>query len=110
MVAMVWQGKGVVKGGRVLVGATNPADAVGVLLFYVDIAGAWLHPRRLLHRRGQERDSRQRLCGECQQGDCSLVRREGVDQLGALSEELGLREVSSSEVPSVILRLSAAMK
>jgi len=27
VVAMVWQGQGVVKGGRVLVGATNPADA-----------------------------------------------------------------------------------
>jgi len=28
MVAMVWEGKGVVKNGRTIVGATNPADAV----------------------------------------------------------------------------------
>jgi len=28
VVAMVWEGKGAVKTGRVLVGATNPADAV----------------------------------------------------------------------------------
>jgi len=27
VVAMVWQGKNAVRGGRVLVGATNPADA-----------------------------------------------------------------------------------
>jgi len=28
VVAMVWQGKGVVKGGRTLIGATNPADSL----------------------------------------------------------------------------------
>jgi len=28
VVAMVWEGKGVIKGGRSLVGATNPADAL----------------------------------------------------------------------------------
>jgi len=27
VVAMVWQGKGIVKGGRTLIGATNPADS-----------------------------------------------------------------------------------
>ena len=28
VVAMVWQGKGVIKGGRLLLGATNPADSL----------------------------------------------------------------------------------
>jgi len=46
VVAMVWQGKGVVKGGRTLVGATNPADSLPGTIrgdFCIDVGRNVIH-------------------------------------------------------------------
>jgi len=74
IVAMVWQGKDVVKTGRTMLGATNPlASAPGTirgdyaivhLLLLIRLTGAGCWSQCLPW---------QRLCRECQKGNCLVV-------------------------------------
>lgn len=71
---MVWQGKDVVKQGRVLLGATNPlASAPGTIRG--DLYVHWLLTQR--YRRRPQHLPRLRLGRLRQEGDRPLVRRAG---------------------------------
>jgi len=57
VVAMVWEGKEVVKGGRVLVGATNPADAAPGTIrgdFCIDVGRNVIHGSDAVETANQE--------------------------------------------------------
>ena len=100
--AMVWEGKDVVKTGRVLLGATNPlASAPGTIrgdfaivslinmLFAVCVViltrvRTGCRPQRLPRLR-------RRRVG--QEGDCSVVRQEGDSELEVRPARLDLREI-----------------
>lgn len=88
VVAMVWQGKDVVKQGRALLGATNPlASAPGTIRG--DLYVTWLTQR---HRRRPQHLPRLGLDRVGPEGDCPLVRRaEPHDRVQARGRRVGLR-------------------
>lgn len=89
VVAMVWQGKDVVKQGRVLLGATNPlASAPGTIRG--DLYVFPLLTQR--HRCGPQHLPRLGLGRVGQEGDRPVVRRaERYDRLQALGGRMDLR-------------------
>ena len=103
--AMVWEGKNVVKMGRMMLGETNPQASLPgkILSSKKDFNLCFrLNPWRLLNRGRPQYLPWFRCRRERQPRDRPLVQARGIDQLGVCLSRLGLRiNVTIDDMPTI---------